>query len=564
MNIVYPSIIEASERYASIDAMKSDTVENGTLVATADYYQSMPGGGGVYKYSSTGRSALAAGVLDEGFYVTGSGADDYFELLDRSIVRLLQFGANPSLVDSYTQTQAAFNTAERLGVAIDGDSLEYTIATEVVCVGSNSHKIKVRNASFVSAGSNQILSCYSGTTRTSTTLTSDKRVGARTITVAAVDGYEVGDTIKLTSDEAWLYDPRGTALLGEVQVIQAIDGLNVTLEAPLFCHYAPSGGEVVTVVVRKPIMVKMSNCHFRHPSLDSNGLVGISHASRSALSRCSFENATTAGLSLGECYDVNTKGTRFSDCWVTGSGTGYGVQANACTFAKFSDINGSGCRRTVDISGGIPSHGCSVEDSFIAGLPGTGSCIGTHGTANMTRFANNTLIGSLAAVQVRSPNTEIVGNRSIGCSNVILHAGGAGIYIDNNRVFGRPRRDNANPNESTASVFYNLSSIEGDTVDLYDDDAALTVITNNIVSGLRTEFIRMGASITAPRNFRIKNNDVSFLNNDGGAETSFIKSNNPALVTLANSVETGNTMMDVAGSYQKLRNVTVDTGTITA
>lgn len=67
---------------------------NGGVVQTAGYSEIGDGGGNQYAYRRTGRSMV---TIDNGLYIAGSpGLDDYFEILDKSIVNVASFGANES------------------------------------------------------------------------------------------------------------------------------------------------------------------------------------------------------------------------------------------------------------------------------------------------------------------------------------------------------------------------------------------------------------------------------------------------------------------------------------
>jgi hypothetical protein len=71
-------------------------------------------GGADYTYHLTGRSAV---TTDLGFYIAGSGADDYLELQDKTIVRMEQFGLIDDVYasDQSTLMKNAWDTAARYG-----------------------------------------------------------------------------------------------------------------------------------------------------------------------------------------------------------------------------------------------------------------------------------------------------------------------------------------------------------------------------------------------------------------------------------------------------------------
>ncbi len=63
----------------------------GDIVRTLGYRRAMDGGGNEFVHHGVGRPEPA--FLDDGFYWGGSGADDWFEATDQSVVNVRQFGA---------------------------------------------------------------------------------------------------------------------------------------------------------------------------------------------------------------------------------------------------------------------------------------------------------------------------------------------------------------------------------------------------------------------------------------------------------------------------------------
>ena len=89
---------------------------NGTLINTAGYLSSGDGGANSYVYRATGRSELAA--LRGGIYITGTGADDYYEAKDKTVLNPKQYGA----------TEGRLADATDIFAAVAEDSVDYGIS----------------------------------------------------------------------------------------------------------------------------------------------------------------------------------------------------------------------------------------------------------------------------------------------------------------------------------------------------------------------------------------------------------------------------------------------------
>ena len=128
--------------FQSVAAMKAATglLVDGEGYSTLQYHAANPGiGGNDYIYYATGRSGE---TMDEGFYITGAGADDYFLAVDRSVADVRQFGAiSDSSTDCSTEFQAAFDS--EAGVVSLGSPWSSGGGTYVASVNYNADQGKI-------------------------------------------------------------------------------------------------------------------------------------------------------------------------------------------------------------------------------------------------------------------------------------------------------------------------------------------------------------------------------------------------------------------------------------
>lgn len=75
------------------DATSIRGFKDGELITTQGYDEFNDGGSNIYRYRRTGRSALPIGQIDGGFYISGSGSDDYLEAVNKDVINVKQFGA---------------------------------------------------------------------------------------------------------------------------------------------------------------------------------------------------------------------------------------------------------------------------------------------------------------------------------------------------------------------------------------------------------------------------------------------------------------------------------------
>jgi len=74
---------------ATVAGLAALTPTNGSVVDLLGYYAAGDGGGQQLIYRSSGRESI---TLDGGFYLTGSGASDYFEAVDKTVISAKRFG----------------------------------------------------------------------------------------------------------------------------------------------------------------------------------------------------------------------------------------------------------------------------------------------------------------------------------------------------------------------------------------------------------------------------------------------------------------------------------------
>lgn len=111
-------------------------IPNGAVITTLGYHSIGDGGCNSYVYRSSGRSNV---TIDEGFYITGVGQDDYFEAIDKTVADVLKFGGTSDDIGP------AFNRAlSVIGSTCSVVNLpfgQYTVRTRIDLPTSNSASI---------------------------------------------------------------------------------------------------------------------------------------------------------------------------------------------------------------------------------------------------------------------------------------------------------------------------------------------------------------------------------------------------------------------------------------
>jgi hypothetical protein len=109
---VKPPYVGPVVRYAAsvADATSSQFRKNdGDTIVTQGRTSPDDAGSNVFRYRQTGRSLI---TTDPSFRIAGTGADDYLEAIDQSIVDVTKFGADATgATDSYTAFRAAIDYA---------------------------------------------------------------------------------------------------------------------------------------------------------------------------------------------------------------------------------------------------------------------------------------------------------------------------------------------------------------------------------------------------------------------------------------------------------------------
>lgn len=124
--------------YDDVWTMKAQSFSDGDICATTGYWNRGDGGGNKYIYHATGRSVVnGAGLIDEGFYITGANADDYFEAVDKTVANVRHFGAvGDGINDDTVEIQSAINTG--VGTFIPNGTYKITdtlsVTTNNICI----------------------------------------------------------------------------------------------------------------------------------------------------------------------------------------------------------------------------------------------------------------------------------------------------------------------------------------------------------------------------------------------------------------------------------------------
>ncbi len=133
---------------------------DGESVRTLGYVAAGDGGAADYVYRSTGRSGV---TVDNGWYIAGPLADDYYEAIDKQEVNLRTFGAKS---DGVTTITAALNLATAAMVAAGGGVLRFsgggTFLVATSATVPSSVRVKIDNGTMIKVTSGQVLDLQGG------------------------------------------------------------------------------------------------------------------------------------------------------------------------------------------------------------------------------------------------------------------------------------------------------------------------------------------------------------------------------------------------------------------
>lgn len=484
--------------------------------------------------------------------VTAQLEETDVELKKRGIP-LSQFGA---IGDGVIDDANAIETALLSGNLILGDPKKvYRIGREING-GDNAQffsetKIPIK---IKPSGSFRALR-FNGELKATTTLSQDVMLNTTDITLADTSSVTVGDILVMKSNSLWYYDPRESTYKGETHVVEAVNGLVVTLRNPLWDTYKVAN-ETVTVSVYKPVHVQLENISIIYEQPRDVAGISINYGINPRIKNVKIENARLVGISLNSCYRAD-----FHDVQISGSdfvSSGYGIQDSNSSFTEVSKSQFYSNRRGIDFSGGVPSRGGTVKDCLVIGKSGfaDSSGFGTHGGAEHISFEQNTLMNLSNGIVFRGANLSAKNNRFIGYVNYgfVLQHGTNYTITDNeydSNVVNKNISGSPNGLNNQMNTFVQLST---------DNLTGKVTIKRNRTLSLRKCFLQIG-NVTTMKNIICEDNEVDLRSTSGVTTVHFVYHGFTG-VTVTDSRFLNNNVKNSVGSYTKFESgITLDFNT---
>lgn len=468
----------------------------------------------------------------------------------------------------------------KLNILLDGDGIgngtnirfnENVIKTGLVnnstTIPETSKVLQLDDATGISIGDILVVKCVSQTTGAIVTggnyvITS---AGGNFSSVGAPNN-SVGTEFIATSDSPdygsggsllplWDFDPRaGTTNVtyGEVVKVVAVSGDTITLDVPLMTQYNYSWKVQYDVYRPKPLNISGLNIYASQSSLF--GGLGISNKLNAYIENSILDKVSgSVGISVSTSYNTKINNVEVNNGYYAGTTTSYGIQDNGSTSTVILNSKFSNNRRAVDFSGNIPSHLGVVNSCTVVSNPSVnnnGSCVGTHGGADLTTFENNTFIGGIVGVQVRSGRVLIKGNTFVNPSICAVSSSfGNSLTIEDNKIL-------LNKDYSTLVTPY---FIQTNPTSTFTKSKPL-LLKNNTAQELRIGFI----GFSAPNNevlqgIQLMNNNISLRSNASVNKVGlFVNTASTGQGLIRRAIILGNVVNSLAGTYQKGVNIDID------
>ncbi|MCS4168541.1 hypothetical protein [Sphingobacterium sp. BIGb0116] len=368
----------------------------------------------------------------------------------------------------------------------------------------------------------------------------DNNIGTSFKATAAVPDYGAGGSLLIL----WDFDPRPgetDVTLGETHRIIAVTDNRVTLDVPIMTLFSSSFN--MSYGIYRPKEFRINNLSL---FADSTGLFGGLSVSYKTgeITSCRFSKVSgLAGISVNTCYSLNIENTHIIDGYYDGTATSYGIQDNGSTRVTIMNSFFSNNRRAVDFSGVIPSHlgtvrSCKVSSNIASNY--SGSCLGSHGGADLTTFDSNTCIGGIIGIQLRGGRANIRNNLFIGnlitCISISFSNS---VTIEKNQV--SYNRDYTN---QTPAFFVQTNNTT--TFNKYKP----LIIKDNSLNEIRTAVIGYNTSENIiVEGIQLINNNVVLRSNIATNKVGLIVNQSGGLFTLRRSIIKDNCINTLLGVY---------------
>mgnify|MGYP003669267279 CR=1 FL=1 len=494
------------------------------------YKKDLPAGKVVYLEDRNAEFIVTHGQVsgNDANLISSNNVTQYLSLIMNSTLLVKSFGGIDNIsVDSTNAFKHLFNEVNKRDLnsgvtVIDGEGGWYSIDASLV--PTITKNIELKNMT-ISLSTHQHIEIQSQKIAT-TTLAASTTLSSLTISVADASGIEEGDIITLVSDRYWDYDRERELFAGETQVATGVSGNEIALPTGCYDAYDMGNENVVVKAYRSP-SVKITNVTITRPQQIDKGGLRLGNLFQPKINNTEVSNCCSAGISISGCYEASVDVITLKNCGYEGVSTGYGIQDSASTLTFITTLTGFGNRRAVDFSGPYPSRAGSVNGFHVVGLRGTGSCLGSHGTADGVSISNGVCEGALLGVQLRSPNSTVdnVEFRDIATAHIVLS------YTLSHTIKNcTVKTSRGRTNQQNTDVTSNFITINN--IDVNNSREKLVVVGNKSVT--RSTVISIDSSLSALSGLTVKDNVFEIANNDSSLEVFMFKSTRDLSLTNSN------------------------------
>jgi len=371
----------------------------------------------------------------------------------------------------------------------------------------------------------------------------DNNVGTSFKATAATPDYGAGGSLLIL----WDFDPRPgetDVTLGETHRIISITGNTVTLDIPIMTLFSSTFN--ISYDIYRPKEFRINSLSMFSDSTGFFGGLSVSYKT-GEITNCQLSKVSgLAGISVNTCYNLNIDNTHISDGYYPGTATSYGIQDNGSTRVTIMNSFFSNNRRAVDFSGVIPSHlgtvrNCKVSSNTASNY--SGSCLGSHGGADLTTFDSNVCIGGIIGIQLRGGRANIRNNLFIGnlitCISISFSNS---VTIENNQV--SYNRDYTN---QTPGFF-----VQTNTTTTFNKYKPL-IIKDNSLNDIRVGVIGCNtAENSLIEGIQLINNNIVLRSNITTNKIGLIVNQSEGLLTLRRAIIKNNCINTLSGVYSDI------------
>ena len=342
-------------------------------------------------------------------------------------------------------------------------------------------------SSITGVSANPVLQMGGNASATTTTQTILSAIGASSITVASVSGFAAGDMIKISSTES--FSPTGVASYdkGELNYIDSIGGLVITLRDLLKEGYAVAG-ETVTITKLNPVQApKILGLTLVCNGVSADALIGISV--KYSIAPVINEVTVTDCSSTGIDFDHVDHGV-ISNSYVRNTNdittpTGYAFSFTSFTqFSSVVNCHVDKARHGFTTGGYYPVWNWTVQGCTMnTGVNSVSGGIVTHANGINGLISGNNIDGFSYGVNLENPRNTVVGNVFTNCWTqcILASVDGAGdILIDGNTMRGVSGVGIAAwTGSATPSIQVSNNQVTGVSVTAIAVENGINVIPNN-------------------------------------------------------------------------------------